>query len=453
MQSFVKDKGGSGHILSSTESDLEKVRVFENYQAHRLTLKDLLRQKGLGIKIRFLIALTVIAVLPAVVLILILGDPSGHEQRGSLAQTLALQAQAQSAALDQAIELRQSTVTHLAANPSLAQILPGPVAQTQLTTTSPDGGLDALRTIQQSDPSSLAWIVLRSDGTIAADGSAHNTSTGRSFNTSKIIDNPIQLAPLLQADMAGKPSKEPMLGIDPRRHLAWLALAAPLPGKTTPRAVLLAIFSVPTLASGIVATSTLLNGEVAVLLDQNGNGIASAGTLTAGQHMPAPMSARIQSVVPGSASPSIIAQNPLTGTTDLAVSTTVATISGRYVLMAPQDTQLVPSNRVLFAGRNTPLLILVILVAVMLVATGVALPIVRPIRRATRRITSATGKVRQLADDARRISHEHSLGTSILRGANKRLSGRRQSIIRDSQMIQYTCVALWPRLNALHQIV
>lgn len=99
------------------------------------------------------------------------------------------------------------------------------------------------------------------------------------------------------------------------------------------------------------------------------------------------------------------------------------------------------------------MLILVILVAVMLVATGVALPIVRPIRRATRKITSTTDEVRQLANDARRIAQEHGLGMSILSGANKRFTGRRQSIIRDSQLIQQICTTLWPRMGTLQQIL
>ena len=89
----------------------------------------------------------------------------------------------------------------------------------------------------------------------------------------------------------------------------------------------------------------------------------------------------------------------------------------------------------------------------MLVATWVALPIVRPIRRATREIGHTTEEVRRLAVDARRIANDHSLGTAILSGANRKLLSRRQTIIRDTLLIAHTCDALLPRLQFVQSIV
>ena len=437
----------------TSHSDEKDIRAFEYYQANRLTLQDLLRQTGLGIKIRFLIALTLIAVLPAIILVLILGDPSGREQQGSVAQALALQAEAQANALNQAIELRKSAVTHNAESLSFAPGTEGS-PQTQNGSTSAENPItnaNILQTAQQADTSSLAWMVLQPDGTIIADSSIQSVLVRHPLSSSKVITNPDQLLQVVKAVSDGTPLKQPTTGVDDRKHRTWLALATPVVSKTNTHNVLLALFSLAKIAPGSVNTSSMINGEGAVLLDQNGNRLLSAGALAAGQAARASVPADVKSIEPGSAAPSLITQDPLTGRTDIAVAASIPTLNGRYVLLAPQDTQLVPSNRILFAGRNTPLLILVILVAVMLVATGVALPIVRPIRRATRRITSTTNEVRQLANDARRIAQEHSLGTSILSGANKRLTGRRQSIIRDSQLIQQTCTTLWPRMQLLQQ--
>src|SRR5713226_960483 len=89
----------------------KQYKDFEENQ-QKLTLQTLLRQTGLGIKIRFLLALTLTAVFPAIVLVILLGDPSGQEQRASLGQSLMLQAQAQANALDQAITARQYACSH-----------------------------------------------------------------------------------------------------------------------------------------------------------------------------------------------------------------------------------------------------------------------------------------------------------------------------------------------------
>jgi hypothetical protein len=109
------------------------------------------------------------------------------------------------------------------------------------------------------------------------------------------------------------------------------------------------------------------------------------------------------------------------------------------------------NNRDLFAGRNTLLLLLGIFVAVVLVATWMALPIVRPIRRATRVIETTTEDVRKLARDARVIAEDHAMGTTILTGASKRLSGRRQTLIRDTTLIARTCQDALPHLQLLHR--
>ncbi|GAC1627544.1 MAG: hypothetical protein NVS4B11_24930 [Ktedonobacteraceae bacterium] len=229
----------------------------------------------------------------------------------------------------------------------------------------------------------------------------------------------------------------------------WLAQASPIPNGQGD--VLLAVFSLQTLTQGMVVVSNTLDGEVGVLLDRQGRLIASAGTLAQGQKAFVSVPPDLQQLPLGTPSFTSIDSNVLTGRTDLAVGVAVPTLQGRYLLFAPRDTSLAPSTRLYFAGRNTPLLILAILVIVVLVAALVALPIVRPIRRATREIGHTTDDVHELANDARRIAHEHGVGTSILSGASRRLNTRRQSIIRDGRAIAQLCRAIQPRMQGLFQ--
>src|SRR6266581_523046 len=89
------------HASSSSNRVREEQKQHEDFEANqqRITLQTLLRQTGLGIKIRFLLALTLTAVFPAIVLVILLGDPTGQEQRAGLGQALLLQASAQASAL------------------------------------------------------------------------------------------------------------------------------------------------------------------------------------------------------------------------------------------------------------------------------------------------------------------------------------------------------------------
>ena len=416
-------------------------------QRPALTLHILLRQTGLGIKVRFLVALILIAIIPAIVLVLLLGDPTGQEQRATLGQALQLQAQGQVTALNQAFASRQQTVATLARKPLLSQIVSG--------TADPMPGQTVLQTAQQSDPASIGWFLVNSDGTVLATGDSSSRPAGFQLAQTKAISHPGQLAAFVQALSRGTSSNALLLSDDPHISGGWLALASrvsPSPSLSQGGA-LLALFSLQKATQGLVDTSKYVNGQVSVLLDVHNRIIAHAGQLAAGQIAFAPAPQSLQTLPLGQTIPMIVQDNPLTGQTNAAVGIDVPAINGRYLLLVPQDTSLVPSSRTFFAGRNTPLLLLAIVVAVVLVATWVALPIVRPIRRATREIGKTTEEVRKLAEDARRIAKDHSLGTAILSGANRKLLSRRQTIIRDENLIAQTCDALLPRLQFLHPLV
>lgn len=103
------------------------------------------------------------------------------------------------------------------------------------------------------------------------------------------------------------------------------------------------------------------------------------------------------------------------------------------------------------SGRNALLCLLVIFVAIVLVATWVALPVIRPIRRATRQISHTSKAITFLAQETLSIASEHRTGITIIAGASTKLSGRRLSIIRDCRMIVQGCHRLHTRTQQLLQ--
>src|SRR5437879_1415183 len=113
----------------------------------RMSRMDL-RQTGLSIKLRFLLTLFTLAVVPAIGLVLLLGDPFGMDQQAMLGAAAALQAQAQAQALNQALVERQQAVLALASAPASA----------------------LLHFSLQHDPMALASLVVDQHGTIVASG-------------------------------------------------------------------------------------------------------------------------------------------------------------------------------------------------------------------------------------------------------------------------------------------
>lgn len=413
----------------ATPSDETSVPIFDEQPG--VTLSDLFHRTGLGIKMRFLLALTLIAILPSILLVLVLGDPTGSEQQATLGAVLFTQAQVQAQALNQVISERQARVTSLAQSGTAEQVT-------------------TLEAAQASDTASLAWLVVNSNGVIFAAGDHQQTLVKRTLATSKLVSSPSALLPFIQsaATATTMASQIPALGANTGSKQVWIAFAAPLPvgqGK-----VLLALFALPKVLNNLIAPPGSLKGSTGVLLDQDEQVAASAGTLAMGEPLLATAPISVAGIRSNLTTLTTIADDPLTGRTDLALGSSVPALGGMYVVLVDQNTTLISSNRYLFTGRNAPLLLLGVFVMVVLVATWIALPIIRPIRRATRVIETTTEDVRKLAHDAKIIAEDHMTGTTILTGASKRLSGRRQVLIRDTTLIARICQEALPRLQIVH---
>src|SRR6185437_11730104 len=189
---------------AATPSDETSVPIFDDQPG--VTLSDLFHRTGLGIKMRFLLALTLIAILPSILLVLVLGDPTGSEQQATLGAVLFTQAQVQAQALNQVIAERQARVTSLAQS-GMAE---------QVTT---------LEAAQASDTASLAWLVVNSNGVIFAAGDHQQNLVKRTLATSKLVSSPSALLPFIQsaATATNTASQIPALGANTGSQQVWIA--------------------------------------------------------------------------------------------------------------------------------------------------------------------------------------------------------------------------------------
>jgi hypothetical protein len=122
---------------------------------------------------------------------------------------------------------------------------------------------------------------------------------------------------------------------------------------------------------------------------------------------------------------------------------------GMVFLVSAPPGDVAPATTGLLQGRNVPLIFLSIMVVTTLVATWVALPIVRPIRRATREILASTDDVRLLAEQAKQIAKDQRMGTVILEGAAKGLDMRRRAIGRDAGLIVNSATVAATKLSQI----
>ncbi len=413
------------------------------------------RATGLSLKLRFLLALTLLSLAPAFLLVLLYQQANTTSLTQAGQQTLVAAAQADSNAITQELTSRQAYLTRLSqksvivqatgASPSAATIQQ---AETLLNTASLSTG-DA-----------LAWMVLNGSDQIVA--ASPTSSEGQSLATATaILTDPSLLDKFVQAQRsapAPKPGQSVLAvtsGLDDGlADKVWVAtLAFTSPGTPSQSGVVLAVFSLPAIATMYLSALPTTANSYAALFDSQGTLLGAVGNQKLAQQVGqqlsiAPLQNILHSVQAGQGSSEQIYTDPTTGVNEAAAGATLKDLGWVVLVVAPPEA-LAPATTGLLAGRNLPLILLTIIVVTTLVATWVALPIVRPIRRATRDILTSTEDVRLLAEQAKQIAKDQRLGSDILEGAAKGLDMRRRAIGRDASLIANSSTAAATRLAQL----
>ncbi len=355
-----------------------KIYVSDDDRARQvLPMRKLWRRTGIGLKARFLFALILTALLSMMLFVWFLGDPSGQNHYEQDRQMLLAQASVQAHMLHTVLVAHQEQVEKLARSPLVAQL-----------DRDPETAQAMLQFCQQEEPASMSWSVVQNGRVLISSTSASTVDNNRLDR----LANPQPLETLVsQVVNEHLPIASAVRTEDSRIPGGWVAIAAPL--STGEGRVVLTIISLRSLVSDLH-----LDGRVQAGLEP--------------QDRSRPLLNRGQDV--------------------MMVEQDLPDWQLRYWL---QTFVSINKDPVLFMGRSVWLLVLATIVLVVLIATIVALPITRRIRRATRQIRYTTREVQSFALNAQRMAQEHNTGVLILTGASRRISIRRQTIIRDSDLI------------------
>jgi hypothetical protein len=422
-----------------------------------LPLQRLWRGTGLGIKVRFLLALTLLSLSPAFLLVVVFQQVTQTNEQRTSQHTLQVSARTTAGAILEELTRKQATLERLAAQSSIAQLqgTSSSAAVNQSEALLANAGLSA--------DDVVAWVVLGSANQILA--AAPNTLRGQTLGASSLLSNPAPLVAFVQQQRSLPPpqdDKAPLAivsGQDTTISGAnWAAmLAFVTPADPAHSVAVLSIFSLqraihPLLApfSSAPTSYTLLVNAEGIVLGVSGGSDSLEQQLETDLGRPLPSDV-LKQAIGSTLSPEGPADDPLlfhdtsTGANEQAAGAAVGSLGWAcFVVASPAP--LLTADTGILSPQNTPLLFLGILVATVLIATWVAFPIVRPIRRATREILATTIGVRLLAKQAEQIASDHQLGTNILEGAAKGLDLRRQTLSRDAGLAMQS-------LQAAHQRV
>ncbi len=409
------------------------------------------RASGLSLKLRFLLALTLLSVAPAFLLVLLYQQANQTSLVQAGQQTLVAAAQADSNVLTQELTSRQAYLARLAQQSSIVQASRGgagiPQAESLLNQASLSTG-DA-----------IAWMVLNGSDQIVA--AAPASLEGQTLSSAEVLAHPSSLEDFVRAQRAApapKPGQTTLSvasGADEAiADKAWVAtLAFTSPTAPAHSGVVLALFSLPAIVNTYFSALPDNPQSYAGLFDTRGTLLGVAGNQKLAKEIGQPLSltplqTTVQALQAGQSSDTPIYNDPTTGVQETAAGILNKKLGMIFLVAAPPD-NLVPVTTGLLQARNLPLIFLSIIVVTTLVATWVALPIVRPIRRATREILASTDDVKLLAEQAKQIAKDQRLGTDILEGAAKGLDMRRRAIGRDAILIVNSTTSAATRLNQL----
>lgn len=416
------------------------------------------RATGLSLKLRFLVALTLLSLAPAFLLVLLYQQANQSSLEQASQQTLLAAAQADSHTLTQEMANRQTHLAQLAKQQAIVQASSGAPSQSAIQQAA-----SLLNQASLSTSDGIAWMVLSGNDQInvAAPGSIDNQSLAKTT----LLSHPDALESFVQAQRKAPAPKagQTILAVASGQDIAiadkvWVAtLAFISPANPARSGVVLAVFSLPALVNSYLSALPSNANSYMGVFDTQGTIMGVVGNQKLGTQLGQPLAITpLQNLVAalqtGQGSSAQTYTDPTTGVQETATGMLDKNLGLVFVVVAPQD-DLTASTSGLLAGRNIPLIFLSIFVITTLVATWVALPIVHPIRRATREILASTDDVRVLAGQAKQIAKDQRLGTDILEGAAKGLDMRRRAIGRDAALIASSSTAAATRLAQLAHVI
>jgi hypothetical protein len=410
---------------------------------------------GFNLKLRFLLALTLLSLAPAFLLVLLYQQVNQTSLIQVGQQSLIAAAQTDSNVLTQEMASCQAYLSQLAQQNSIAQASQGGASAPTISQAE-----NILSTASLSTKGALAWVVLNGSDQIVA--ASPTDSEGQSLGSATgIVTNPSGLEKFVQTQRAapaphnGQTTLAVADGLDNgSSDKVWIAtLAFVSPTAPAHSGVVLAIFSLPSIVSTYLSAPPFNAHSYVSLYNTNGTLLSVVGNQNLAQQVGQPLSLAplqnaVQDLQTGQSNNMPTYNDPTTGAQE-AVAGYLNKNLGMVFLVAAPPGDLVPATTGLLQGRNVPLIFLSIIVVTTLVATWVALPIVRPIRRATREILASTDDVRLLAEQAKQIAKDQRMGTVILEGAAKGLDMRRRAIARDAGLIVNSASVAATRLSQI----
>ncbi len=417
----------------------QTARSFTALQANRFG-----HATGLHLKLRFLVALMILSLAPAFTLVLLYQQANREQVAHASQQMLLSTAQANVVSFQQALSLRQTQALALTKQPSILQ-----VSQGTATAEIRQQGQLLLDEAHAATPESVAWLILDAQNQVVL--ASPPTLAGQRLDTLSALQHPAELAAFVQARRStpagpSPASSLPLItsGADTAIHgKAWLALLAFLsPTSPATSSAVLGLFAAPGLIQPALSTALAPTPTRYAALVDNHNvllGTTPQSALTAKLGQPISDEALVGLLrtireQQGSSTPMVIT-DPVTGTQEELAGVLLKPLGWISLVAAPPADLMPPTALPLLSARNTPLILLTLVVVMSLVVTWVALPIVRPIRRSTREILDCSDDVRALAEQSKKIAADQRLGTEILAAAATGLDLRRKSIGRDATLI------------------
>jgi hypothetical protein len=412
------------------------------------------RATGLSLKLRFLLALTLLSLAPAFLLVLLYQQANQTSLTQTGQQILLVTAQNSSHALTRELLRRQQQLAQMIQQPSI-------VDASQGLTSSIKTAEGLLNEAYLSTTDGIAWMVLDKNDQIVA--AAPVDFENQALGSSMALQKPAALEDFVKAQRAlpAPKSNQTTLAVATGQDSTvagnvWIAMVVFTPSRS---GAVLAVFSFSGIVDSYLSAFSSSSTSYAALLDAQGIVLGAVNNQQLEQQQGQPLSAGpLQNVFQtiqssqGTGGAPIVYYDPTTREQEAATGVVISQLNWVCLVAAsPQD--IAPSPTGLLSPRNLPLIFLSIVVVTTLVATWVALPIVRPIRRATREILASTDDVRLLAEQAKQIAKDQRLGTDILKGAAKGLDLRRQAIGRDAGLIASAIISTVSRLTQMAQII